>query len=163
MTDTHFSNAYETGMRRTIAFLISRGISCDDAQEVAQAAWVRGWERLRQLRNDAMLLTWVNTIALNNYRRALRTRGRCEEWKLTHDDAAVTMLNWAKIDITRILQACKPKDRELLGAHLRGESPKELAKREGVTPTAIRIRLLRARRSARQLCEPSMSGGTQAA
>ncbi len=156
MTNTYFSNAYETGMRRTIAFLISRGIPHDDAQDVAQAAWVRGWERLRQLRNDAMLLTWINTIALNSYRRALRTKARYEEWKPAYDDAAVTVLNWAAIDVSRILQACKPKDRELLRAYLRGETPQELAKREGVTPTAIRIRLLRARRSARQLCGSSM-------
>jgi DNA-directed RNA polymerase specialized sigma24 family protein len=101
-----------------------------------------------------MLLTWVNTIALNNYRRTLRSKGRQEEWKPAYDDVAVTVLNWAAIDISRILEASKPKDRDLLEAHLQGESPNELAKREGVTPTAIRIRLLRARRSARQLCEP---------
>jgi len=35
-------------------------------------------------------------------------------------------------------------------------TPKELAQREGVSQTAIRIRLLRARRSARRLCEPAM-------
>jgi RNA polymerase sigma factor (sigma-70 family) len=154
MTAAHFGKAYETGIRRTMAFLISRGVANDDAEEVAQAAWLRGWERIGQLRNDSMLITWINAIALNHYRRALRTKGRYEEWKPAYDDIATTVLNWAAIDVSRILQACKPKDRYLLRAHLSGESPKDLARREGVTSAAIRIRMLRARRSARELCQP---------
>jgi RNA polymerase sigma factor (sigma-70 family) len=157
MEATNFSNAYEIGLNRTIAFLLSRGIKYDDAQDVAQTAWLRGWERLLQLRDDRMLLPWVNTIALNHYRRTLRTMDRYEEWKPAYENASTTVLDCAAIDISRILDACKPKDRDLLEAHLRGESPKEMAEREGVSPTAIRIRLLRARRSARELCEAAVS------
>ncbi len=156
--DAHvFGQAYESGLNRTIAFLLSRGIPFDDAQDVAQAAWLRGWECLRQLRDDNLLLTWVNTIALNDYRRTLRKRNRVEEWKPAYNDAATTALDCAAIDVSKILDACKPKDRDLLQAHLRGESPKEVARREGVSSTAIRIRLLRARRSARELCEPALN------
>lgn len=42
------------------------------ACESAQAAWVRGWGRLGQLRDETLVLTWVNTIALNVYRRLIR-------------------------------------------------------------------------------------------
>ncbi len=157
MDAIHFSKAYELGLNRTIAFLLSRGIKYDDAQDVAQTAWLRGWERLLQLRDDSMLLQWVNTIALNHYRRTLRTKDRREEWKPAYYDAATTVVDCAAIDISTILDACKPKDRDLLEAHLRGESPKEMAEREGVSPTAIRIRLLRARRCARELCEPPVA------
>ena len=157
MDSNHFSDAYECGLNRTIAFLLSRGIQYDDAQDVAQTAWLRGWERLIQLRDESMLLQWVNTIALNHYRRTLRTKSRCEEWKPAYYDAATTVLDCAAIDVSTILDACKPRDRHLLEAHLRGESPKEMAEREGVSATAIRIRLLRARRSARELCEPSVA------
>lgn len=76
MTRSAFGQAYQAGFERTIRFLISRGAGRDGAQEAAQAAWVRGWERLHQLRNDDMLLTWVNTIALNIYRRVLQTEER---------------------------------------------------------------------------------------
>ena len=51
----------------------------------------------------------------------------------------------------------RSSDRSLLEAQLMGTTAEELAKSEGVTPTAIRLRLLRARRSARQICEPSLA------
>jgi DNA-directed RNA polymerase specialized sigma24 family protein len=47
---------------------------CNDAEEVAQAAWAKGWERLSQLRNESFVVIWVNTIALNVYRSGLRRK-----------------------------------------------------------------------------------------
>src|SRR5258708_2473749 len=73
MTRDKYGQAYQTGFDRTIRFLISQGLSGDYARDIAQAAWVRGWERLNQLRNEPMVFTWVNTIALNFYRRAIRS------------------------------------------------------------------------------------------
>ncbi|MEO5923672.1 MAG: RNA polymerase sigma factor [Bryobacteraceae bacterium] len=154
MNPAHFSDAYENGHGRTVSFLLSRGVPYDDAQEVAQSAWVRGWEQLRQLREERMLVPWVNSIALNQYRHGLRKDARREAWQPAYDDVATTVLDCAAIDVGTILSTCTPKDRSLLQAHLRGDSPHEIAEREGVTPVAIRIRLLRARRSARIRCEP---------
>jgi RNA polymerase sigma factor (sigma-70 family) len=153
MDTNHFGNAYREGLQRTINFLISRGVPYDSAPDIAQSAWLRGWERLGQLRDESTLLAWINTIALNHFRRTLRTT--CQEQTLAgfHDGRSVSM-NWAAIDLARILLACTPKDRALLEAQLIGSTPKELAEQEGVSQTAIRIRLLRARRSARQLCIP---------
>ena len=156
MNTATFSKAYETGRGRTISFLLSKGIPYEDADEVAQSAWVRGWEQLRQLREDRLLLPWVNSIALNVYRHGLRKRARDEAWLPVHDDMLRTSLDLAAIDMSGILKSCPPKDRSLLQAHLRGDSAHELAAREGVTPVAIRIRLLRARRSARLRCEPAL-------
>jgi DNA-directed RNA polymerase specialized sigma24 family protein len=56
----------------TVRFLESRGSARDSAEEIAQAAWVRGWERIEQLRDVAMVFTWVNTIALNIFRSDCR-------------------------------------------------------------------------------------------
>jgi RNA polymerase sigma factor (sigma-70 family) len=152
MDTTHFGNAYRDGLQRTINFLLSRGVPYDAAPDVAQFAWLRGWERLGQLRDESMILAWINTIALNHFRRTLRTK--CQEEALSADfDRRSVDLNWAAIDLAKILDACSPKDRALLEAQLVGKTPKELAEREGVSQTAIRIRLLRARRSARHLCQ----------
>ncbi|MEO5926402.1 MAG: sigma factor-like helix-turn-helix DNA-binding protein [Bryobacteraceae bacterium] len=106
-----------------------------------------------------MIIPWINTIALNQYRRLLRGGGREEEWKPEYNEIATnaTALNWAAIDIGRILESCRPCDQSLLKAQLLGVTSKEIAEREGVSATAIRIRLLRARRSARQSCEPSVA------
>lgn len=153
MDGIHFGNAYREGLQRTINFLMSRGVPYDLAPDVAQSAWLRGWERLGQLRDDSIILAWINTIALNHFRRSLRSR--CQEEALTPEhDGKAAGVNVAAIDLNRIMRACSPKDRALLEAQLAGATPKELAQREGVSQTAIRIRLLRARRSARRLCEP---------
>jgi DNA-directed RNA polymerase specialized sigma24 family protein len=154
MNTAHFSNAYESGRGRTIAFLLSKGVPYDEADEVAQSAWARGWEQLRQLREEHMLIPWVNSIALNLYRYGLRKSARYDAWQPVHDDMLTTVLNCAAIDVSTILSSCTPKDRTLLQAYLRGDSPKEMAVREGVSSVAIRIRLLRARRNARVRCRP---------
>jgi RNA polymerase sigma factor (sigma-70 family) len=155
MNATHFSQAYRQGLQRTINFLLSRGVPHDMAPDIAQSAWTRGWERLGQLRDESTILAWINTIALNQFRRHIRANHFEQALKPTHCDNLATDLNWAAIDMARILDACNPKDRALLESQLMGTTPKELAEKEGVSQTAIRIRLLRARRSARRLCEPS--------
>lgn len=155
MDGNHFGKAYRDGLQRTINFLMSRGVPYDQAPDIAQSAWLRGWERLGQLRDESIILAWINTIALNHFRRSLRSR--CQEESLTPEhDGKATGLNVAAIDLKHIMGACSPKDRALLEAQLVGSTPKELAQKEGVSQTAIRIRLLRARRSARRLCEPAM-------
>jgi DNA-directed RNA polymerase specialized sigma24 family protein len=64
-----------------------------------------------------------------------------------------TALDLAAIDVARILDFCRPSDRALLQQQLHGVTTKEIADRHGATETAIRIRLLRARRTARALVE----------
>ncbi|MEO8099440.1 MAG: sigma factor [Acidobacteriota bacterium] len=157
MTQNEFGEAYQQGHNRTVAFLLSRGVPNDAAADVAQTAWMRGWQHIEQLREQSLIVPWINTIALNQYRRIVRNRGREEGWKASYTDLVTTKLNWAAIDVRRILGACRPSDRNLLEEQLKGTPAKELADREGVSATAIRIRLLRARRSARQLCDPAVS------
>ncbi|MEO8098717.1 MAG: sigma factor [Acidobacteriota bacterium] len=154
MTSIEFGEAYQTGITRTTAFLLSRGVPTGAAADIAQTAWMRGWEHLDQLREETVLGPWINAIALNQYRRVLRTRKREQEWKPAYSDLATTRLDLAAIDVSRILEACRPCDRSLLQAQMCGATAKELADHEGVSQTAIRLRLLRARRSARQICRP---------
>ena len=72
MTTEEYGNAYQRGYNLTVRFLVSRGLTYDSAQETAQAAWVKGWERLGQLRDSKMVLTWMNSIALNIHRSFMR-------------------------------------------------------------------------------------------
>ncbi|MEP7354391.1 MAG: hypothetical protein ABI824_14290 [Acidobacteriota bacterium] len=103
-----------------------------------------------------MLLPWINTIALNLFRKVLRSNNNEETLYPSHYDRLHTGMNWAAIDVKKILDGCSVKDRRLLEEQLRGTSSKELAERAGITQTAMRLRLLRARRSARQQCLPSV-------
>lgn len=146
VTRDGFGKAYQHGFSVTLNFLRSRGAPPESAREASQAAWAKGWERLGQLRDEELLVAWVNTIALNIYRR-LRRR---EDAGHSIPDFTVTPgVNLAAIDIRRILRVCRPADRTLLEHQLHGLTPREIARLRGVPESAIRVRLLRARRSAR--------------
>ncbi len=151
MNNTTYGLAYQAGFDRTVRFLMSRGARADKAQEAAQAAWVRGWERLGQLRNDNLVLTWVNSIALNCYRASLRREGLMQPLS---EQPACSTIDVGAIDVARVLQFCRPRQRRLLEQQAEGATAAEMARDHGVTPTAIRIRLMRARRAARALLEP---------
>ena len=92
-----------------------------------------------------MVVTWVNAIALNAY-RGLRRKEPCYE---VLKELRAPDLSLAAIDVGRILGLCRPRDRALLEQQMQGFTTREIARREGVTTTAIRIRLLRARRRVR--------------
>ena len=145
MNREEYGKAYETGFERTVQFLISRGLSSQFAEETAQAAWVRGWEKVNQLRDSRLLMTWMNTIALNMYRTSLRHPSFLQEVLDVH----APQLNVAAIDIRGILKTCKQHDRLVLERHyIEGYTVREIATAHGWTETAVRIRLLRARRAA---------------
>jgi RNA polymerase sigma factor (sigma-70 family) len=145
MTRQEFGAAYEKGFNLTIRFLCSRGLSRDSASETAQAAWVRGWERINQLRDAKMLLTWMNTIALNLYRSSLRREPFLHELP---ELIAKSRTNIAVIDLKRVLKTCKKNDQMVLERHyLEGYQVREIAMANGWSETAVRIRLLRARRA----------------
>lgn len=146
MTREEFGAAYNRGYNMTVRFLVSRGLQYDSAQETAQAAWAKGWERLSQLRDPSMVLTWMNSIALNLHRSCMRR----EPFLQTLPELSTPpKVNLAAIDVRRILQTCRVNDRVVLQRHyLEGYKVQEIARAHGWTETAVRIRLLRARRAA---------------
>jgi DNA-directed RNA polymerase specialized sigma24 family protein len=154
MTRDRYGLAYSKGFDLTVRFLLSRGAQREYAMEVAQGAWVRGWERLHQLRDEATVVTWVNTIALNAYRRVMRREAPAQELP---EIVSPHGINLAAIDVHRILGQCRPPERELFEQQMRGATTEEIARTQGVTETAIRIRLLRARRATRTRLEKRAS------
>jgi RNA polymerase sigma factor (sigma-70 family) len=156
MTREGYGQAYQRGYDLTVRFLISRGVPRDKARDIAQAAWVKGWERLNQLRNENMVTTWVNAIALNVHRSVLRSEKTYQSLPEVYTGSEV---NLAAIDLNRILKFCPPRDRALLELQMQGDTAEEIARKQGVTETAIRIRLLRARRAARNRAERKPAQG----
>jgi DNA-directed RNA polymerase specialized sigma24 family protein len=152
MTVEEYGQAYQRGFRLTVRFLLSRGAWRDIADEAAQTAWVKGWERREQLRNHSLVITWVNSIALNVYRSLVRR----EPFKLTDEvvEEKTVGIDLAAIDVAQILRFCRPCDQSLLKQqYVEGLTTGEIAEAYGVTETAIRLRLLRARRDARSQVE----------
>jgi len=146
MTRSDFGRAYLLGFKPTVRFLASRGVPVDAAEETAQAAWVKGWESIDQLRNEGVVRTWVNTIALHMYRRAVRHESRKQPLL---DQTPCAGLDVAKIDVASVLDACSASERALLTHQLHGLTTGEIAREVGASETAVRIRLMRARQSAR--------------
>ena len=154
MTRDGYGIAYQKGFALTVRFLLSRGAQREYAMEVAQGAWVRGWERLHQLRDEATVITWVNTIALNAYRRVMRREAPSQELPEVISPHGIDI---AAIDVHRILNYCRPSERVLFEQQMNGATTEEIARKQGVTETAIRIRLLRARRATRSRLEKRAS------
>jgi DNA-directed RNA polymerase specialized sigma24 family protein len=149
ITASDFGEAYMHGFPRTVRFLVAKGAISDHASEAAQAAWARGWECLRQLRDDRLLLTWVNSIAINVYRRSQQK----DKHLAPLVDVSVPgtpAFSLATIDLGRALQVCRPNERALLLQYLQGFTAEDMARDRGVSYAAIRLRLMRARRAVQR-------------
>ena len=150
MTRDEYGQAYQSGFQLTVRFLMSRGVFGDAAGEAAQAAWARGWERIGQLRSSQMVVTWVNSIALNLHRSCLRKPA----FEALGNLSMPPQTDVASIDLHKILSLCNSQERILLQEqYLHGVGISEIAHRQGCSETAARIRILRAKRAVRaRLC-----------
>lgn len=151
MTEEGFGKAYRKGFSGTVRMLCARGASLDSAEDIAQTAWLQGWQKLDQLRNDGMIGGWVNAIAINYLYRRSRQESRYQTLTEFQGNVGVDLAPpyIAKMDAAKILKLCRPSDRILFQHQLGGLTTKEIAKKQRVSATAIRIRLLRARRAVR--------------
>jgi RNA polymerase sigma-70 factor, ECF subfamily len=146
MTQEAFGHAYWRGFVKTVRLLRSRGASLHDAEDLAQAAWLQGWRKIDQLRDQEMIVGWVNAIAVNYHRRGIRRESR---YQILTDLCGQTGMDLARLETEKILECCRPADRILFEHQLGGLTTAEIAKRQRVSTTAIRIRLFRARRAVR--------------
>src|SRR6478735_7034636 len=136
MKRNEYSDAFQNGYSATRRFLLSRGAAVDDAEEIAQAAWARGWEYREQLRDPSLVGYWVNSIARNLFRARFRSVPLCS---LDGIDPSYRMSLDGDIELTRLLDRCPQRDRQLLEKSLDGYSAEEIAKTEGITSTGIRV------------------------
>lgn len=148
MERNEFATAFENGYPSTRRFLMSRGAELEEADEIAQAAWVRGWEYRQQLRDPSLIGYWVNSIARNLFRARFRSVQPVSLEGMV--DPSYTMGLEEGIEVQRLLDKCGAKDRALLERTLDGYSAEEIAVDEGITSTGIRVRLLRIRQNLRQ-------------
>jgi RNA polymerase sigma factor (sigma-70 family) len=147
MQGKSYAEAFENGFGATRRFLVSRGAPLDEAEEIAQAAWARGWEYREQLRDPGLVSYWVNSIARNLFRARFRS-APAVPLELTREPSYA--FNTDAIDLRTMLEGCSDRDRVLFEQMLEGYSAEEIARSTGITSTGIRVRLLRARQSIRE-------------
>jgi RNA polymerase sigma factor (sigma-70 family) len=151
ITPDCFAEAYVKGYRLTVRFLLSKGASLDLAEELAQAAWVRGWEAREQLQIDDRIVPWVNSIAYHRYCNDHR-RARHVEFTEATDSKTPSVL--AALDAGILLNLCSPLDKTLLLLrYMNGMEMKEIAAAQGLSEIAVRVRIHRSQSSLRSLVE----------
>ena len=150
LTPDAFAQAYVKGLRQTTKFLISKGAALDLAEEVAQGAWVRGWEARDQLHLQDRLLPWVNTIAFHSlctdHRRSVRYT------TLTEVADSKSLEPVATLDAGILMNRCSPFEKALLTQrYVDGMDLKAIAVTHGLSEIAVRLRIHRCQSSLRSL------------
>ena len=150
LSPTVFAARYTASFEVTIRLLQSRGAEWDIAVELAQAAWARGWEHRAELRTEEMLTTWINTIALNLFRNSAKRRYEGISLNILQLPAP-ELRPETKLEAEQFLKRIPGYDRTLLYDFLfLGYTDKELAQRLQISPTAVRIRISRAKQRLRE-------------
>lgn len=145
MTTTDYAQAYETGFQKTVRFLLSRGVEASTAEESAQAAWARGWEKRKHLKEAERIVQWVNTIALNIFRGRYRKESR-EEAMPAREFSVDPENRLARVDLAKSAGQCSKRDWQLLTAHyVDGFTSEEIAARMAINPVTVRVRISRAK------------------
>jgi RNA polymerase sigma factor (sigma-70 family) len=145
-----FADSYANGFSATVRFLIGRGAGAEEAEEVAQAAWVRGWEARSQLQSDSRVQQWVNSIAFRKFCSEKRRLHRQAELSETADTRSGPAASAAKADLRVLMAKCSKLDRSLLLCRSFGYSTQQIAKQHGLTEVATRVRIHRSRKALRE-------------
>lgn len=118
-----------------------------EAQDVVQEAFVRGWSRRRQLRSDARPEAWVRTVA---WRLAVsRWRGRrrtADAWHRTGPPVPAEGPGPEPVVLVEALRELPPKQRRTLTLHYVCDlSVDQIAAETGVSPSTVKTHLVRGR------------------
>lgn len=136
----------------------------EDARDVVQDAYLRAYKGLKRFRGDAMFSTWMYRITANcaNTLMSKRTKHRHDELSDTladtdheRDPAARADALALRADLTAALDELSPKLRAVVVLRDVYEMPHEdIAAELGISETAAKVRLHRARRQLKELLFP---------
>jgi RNA polymerase sigma-70 factor (ECF subfamily) len=153
MDEQRFQSLYAATARPIHSYLVAVTGSRDTADDVLQETYVRFLTR----RSAALPLEearpYLFRIASNLLRDRWRSRSE-EQWPENFEQQHCADLN-AQLDVRRIMQTLKPKERLLLWlAYVEGMTHTEIAAATGLTALSVRPLLFRARRKAAALLQP---------
>jgi DNA-directed RNA polymerase specialized sigma24 family protein len=112
------------------------------AEDAAQAAWVKAWRKLDQLRDESKVRSWLLAVAANEARQVARRRRRVPPvaaWSSYGADADPRLT-----DLAAALAKLKLDDRRLIALRYVAELPSEqIGAALGISAGAARHRLAR--------------------
>jgi RNA polymerase sigma-70 factor (ECF subfamily) len=161
------TEAFDELVRRTYGDVFKLAVRLTgnetDANDVVQDTYVRAFRGLRRFRGDAQFSTWLYRIASNcaSSFTARRTRQRCDslseaaEVIQTNPDQDPTLQAEASTlrqTIERALEQLPQRLRAVVVLkHLEDLSHREIAERLGISESATKVRLHRARNTLRRI------------
>lgn len=152
LTAEQFGIEYEKGIPKLVSLLCVRGIP--EAEEIAQAAWCKAWEKRNQLRDSNFLRQWVSEIAMRIY-LTQRRRMKFTESQLIPDmdqpgEYPVRLHHAIVGQLRRRMHANDWRPLDLF--YLRGLTIEEMSAVLGYEHlSTARVRLMRSRKAALQI------------
>jgi len=153
MDEEQFHALYEATARPIHGYLVAVTGSKDIADDILQETYFRFLTRHPRglaLEEPRPYLFRIATNLLCDRWRARRE----EPWRESFEQADSPDPN-ARLDLHRIMEELKPRERELLWlAYVEGMTHAEIAAATGLTPLSVRPLLFRARKKAAALLQP---------
>lgn len=149
MTAEQFSAAYTGGFKSTVRLLCRYGMTIEEAREVAQIAWARGWAARHQWNGHATITSWVGSIAINcrnNLIRASKFWGEMPFDDPTVENQAVDPMLQKAIDKLNVGARSL-----IIQKYFHDRTCSEIAAREGKSDITVRVNLCRARAHLKEL------------
>jgi RNA polymerase sigma-70 factor (ECF subfamily) len=151
LTREQFAAAYEQYFGLTVHTMKKRyALPLHTAEEFAQQAWVRGWEKLEQWKGESALFHWINTIASNLVRAEFRdARAHQINTDLELDGfVAPNPSPEQQVEVAllhRRIEDLPVRYRAVAVELCQGAGLQEIAKCVGTSETAVRLRAFRMR------------------
>ena len=152
-----FERLYRDNLNRVYAVCVRMCGDRSRAEELAQDAFVRAWERLPQFRGESAFSTWLHRLTVNvvleAQRNERRSRARTESDDVLESAPPIAPPEYhaEKMDLAVAIAALPPGARAVFALHdVEGYKHEEIAEMLDITAGGSKAQLHRARRLLRE-------------
>ena len=157
---TAFENLYRSHSARVYAICLRMVANPSRAEDLAQEAFIRAWEKLSSFRGKSAFATWLHRLTVNIVLGEIRSRGRRkDEGVATEELRAVPDLRpvrqpEAGIDLERAIATLPSQARMVFVLHdVEGYRHAEIGQLMGIATGTSKAHLHRARRILREVLQ----------
>ncbi len=148
MQDGRYAEFYDTTWRRVVTYLYAVSGDLSTAQDLAQEAYARAWQRWGTVGTYADPEAWVRTVGyrlcLNRWRTA---RNRLKAYRRHGPADAAPAPSENTVALVAALRELPPEQRDAIALHHLLDLPvDEVARQTGASVNTVKARLARGRR-----------------
>jgi RNA polymerase sigma-70 factor (ECF subfamily) len=156
-----FADFYHATWQRVVAFLFAMSGDLGEAQDIAQEAYARCWQRWRTVGGYTDPEAWVRTVGyrlcVNHWRK---TRNRRAAYRRHGEPDPVAPPSDDALALVTALRQLPPEQRYAIVLHHLLDLPvEEVARQSGATISSVKARLARGRRSLADLLGTEINTG----